>query len=67
MIDNPKQIREIVKVTGAKATHPSAELMVTDKEFMDKLDNLANEFSEYAEKEFQEEFNGTGNYDFSRG
>lgn len=67
MIDNPNQIREIVKATGAKPTHPSAELMVKDPEFMKKLDNLANEFEGYAEKEFQDEFNGTGNYEFSKG
>lgn len=67
MIDNPNQIREIVKVTGAKPTHPSAELMVKDPEFMKKLDNLASEFEGYAEKEFQDEFNGTGNYEFSKG
>lgn len=67
MVDNPNQIREIVKVTGAKPTHPSAELMVKDPEFMKKLDNLASEFEGYAEKEFQDEFNGTGNYEFSKG
>lgn len=67
MVDNPKEIREIVKVTGAKPTHPSANLMVTDKEFMDKLDKLAEDFSKPAEEEFQKEFNGTGNYEFSKG
>lgn len=67
MVDNPNQIREIVKVTGAKPTHPSAELMVKDPEFMKKLDELADEFEGYAEKEFQDEFNGTGNYEFSKG
>lgn len=67
MIDNPNQIREIVKVTGAKPTHPSADLMVKDPEFMEKLDKLAEDFGGYAEKEFQEEFDGTGNYEFSKG
>lgn len=67
MIDNPKEIREIVKVTGAKATHPSADLMVTDKEFMEKLDKLSEEFKPYAEKAYKEEFNNTGNYEMSRG
>lgn len=67
MIDNPNQIREIVKVTGAKPTHPSADLMVKDPEFMEKLDKLAEDFEGYAEKEFQEEFDGTGNYEFSKG
>lgn len=67
MIDNPKQIREIVKVTGAKATHPSAELMVTDKEFINKLDKLAKDFEPYANKAFEEEFDNTGNYKMSEG
>ncbi|GAA0070432.1 radical SAM protein [Clostridium sardiniense] len=67
MIDNPNQIREIVKVTGARPTHPSADLMVKDPEFMEKLDKLAEDFEGYAEKEFQEEFDGTGNYEFSKG
>ena len=67
MIDNPNQIREIVKVTGARPTHPSADLMVKDPEFMEKLDKLAEDFEGYAEKEFQEEFDGTGNYEFTKG
>lgn len=67
MIDNPNQIREIVKVTGARPTHPSADLMVKDPEFMEKLDKLAEDFEGYAEKEFQEEFDGTGNYEFAKG
>lgn len=67
MIDNPKEIREIVKVTKARATHPSAELMVSDKEFMEKLDKLAADFKAYADKEFEEEFNNTGNYYMSKG
>lgn len=67
MIDNPKQIRQIVKETGAYPTHSSAELMVTDKEFMNKLDKLAEEFKPYAEKEFAEKFNNTGNYNMSKG
>lgn len=67
MIDNPKQIREIVKVTGAKGTHPSANLMVNDPVFMKKLDKLSEEFEPYAEKAFKEQFNNTGNYKMSKG
>jgi MoaA/NifB/PqqE/SkfB family radical SAM enzyme len=67
MIDNPEKIREIVKETGAYATHPSAELMVTDPIFMEKLDKHAAEFKPEADKEFKEEFNDTGNYEFSKG
>ncbi|WP_454052906.1 radical SAM protein [Clostridium sp. Marseille-Q7071] len=67
MIDNPKEIREIVALTGAKPTHPSAEMMIKDSEFMSKLDKLAEEFEPYANKAFKEEFNNTGNYDMSKG
>lgn len=67
MIDNPTQIREIVKETGARATHPSADLMVTDPVFMEKLDKLAADFKPYADKAFEEEFNNTGNYEMSKG
>lgn len=67
MIDNPAQIREIVKETGAKATHPSADLMVTDPVFMEKLDKLAADFKPYADKAYEEEFNNTGNYEMSKG
>lgn len=67
MIDNPTQIREIVKETGAKATHPSANLMVTNPVFMEKLDKLAADFKPYADKAFEEEFNNTGNYEMSKG
>lgn len=67
MIDNPTQIREIVKETGARATHPSADFMVTDPVFMEKLDKLAADFKPYADKAFEEEFNNTGNYEMSKG
>ena len=67
MIDNPQHIRDIVRETGAYSTHPSAELMITNTEFMHKLDNLAAEFKPYAEQAFKEEFNNTGNYEFSKG
>lgn len=65
MVDNPKEIREIVLKTGAKATHPSADLMIHNKDFINKLDKLSTDFKEYADKEFESEFNNTGNYDFA--
>lgn len=39
MIDNLEHIRNIVRDTGAYVTHPSAELMVKDKEFMNNWIN----------------------------
>lgn len=67
MVDNPEEIRDIFDKTGAYGTHPSAELMVKDKEFMDKLDKLAEDFKPVADKAFEDDFNGTGNYKMSRG
>ena len=67
MIDNTNQIREIVKVTGAKPTHPSAEIMISSPEFMEKIDKHAAEFKPLADKAFEKEFNGTGNYEMARG
>lgn len=67
MIDNTNQIREIVKVTGAKPTHPSAEIMISSPEFMEKIDKHAAEFKPLADKAFEDEFNGTGNYEMARG
>lgn len=67
MIDNPGNIRDIVKETNAYPTHPSAELMIKDKEFMKKLDRLAEEFKPVAQKAFEEDFNNKGNYDMSKG
>lgn len=67
MVDNPNEIREIVNKTGAYPTHQSAELMVKDPEFMERLDKLAHEFKPVADKAFEEDFNNTGNYKMSRG
>lgn len=67
MIDNPQEIRNIVKETGAYATHSSAELMITDGNFMNKLDKLAEEFKPAAEQAFAEDFDNTGNYRMSKG
>lgn len=46
---------------------PSAELMIKDPIFMEKLDQLAEEFKPIADKAFEEDFNNTGNYDLSKG
>lgn len=67
MIDNPQNIRDIVKETGAYPTHPSAEMMINNKEFMDKLDKLAADFKPVADKAFKEDFDNKGNYEMSKG
>ncbi|MFA9397251.1 MAG: radical SAM protein [Clostridiaceae bacterium] len=67
MIDNPEQIREIVKETGAYGTHPKATLMTEDPEFMAALDKLAADFKPVADKAWESDFNKTGNTEMSKG
>lgn len=67
MIDNPEVVREIMNKTGARPTDKGAEMMLNDEEFKKKLDDIAEEFKPYAEKEWDEEFNSTGNYNMSKG
>jgi len=67
MIDNPQNIRDIIKENGAYPTHPSADLMVKDENFMKKLDKLAEDFKPYADKAYAEDFNNSGNYEMSKG
>lgn len=67
MIDNPEVVREIVKKTGAKPTDKGADMMIHDEDFRNRLDKLSEEFTPYAEKEWKEEFNSTGNYNMSKG
>lgn len=67
MIDNPEVIRDIVKKTGAKPTDKGADMMLHDEEFKKNLDRISKEFEPYAEKEWEDEFNSTGNYYMSKG
>ncbi|MBA5851445.1 radical SAM protein [Clostridium sp. cel8] len=67
MIDNPNEIREIAKKTGAKPTDEGAEMMLQDKKFKEELDKVSSDFKPYAEKAWKEEFNSTGNYKMSKG
>ncbi|MBP2032348.1 MoaA/NifB/PqqE/SkfB family radical SAM enzyme [Clostridium algifaecis] len=67
MIDNTKQIRDIVKKTGAKPTDEGARMMLEDPEFQKDLDNISKDFRPYAEKAWKEEFHSTGNYKMSKG
>jgi MoaA/NifB/PqqE/SkfB family radical SAM enzyme len=65
MIDNPKVIREVVAKTGAYPTHPSAEKMIKDPDFMNKLDKLSEDFKPEADKAWKEVFDEKGNYDMA--
>ena len=67
MIDNPQVVRDIMNKTGAKPTDKGAEMMLYDEDFKDTLDKLADECKPYADKEWVEEFNSTGNYSMSKG
>ena len=67
MIDNPQVVRDIMNKTGAKPTDKGAEMMLHDENFKNTLDKLADEFKPYADKEWAEEFNSTGNYSMSKG
>ncbi|CDI48319.1 radical SAM protein [Clostridium tetani] len=67
MIDNPEVVRDIMSKIGAKPTDNGAEMMLYDEEFKKTLDKLSKEFKPYAEKEWAEEFNSTGNYSMSKG
>ncbi|MBR9649424.1 radical SAM protein [Clostridium tyrobutyricum] len=67
MIDNTKQVRDIVKRTGARPTDEGARMMLEDPEFQKKLDNLSAEFRPYAEKAWKEEFGEKGNFEMSKG
>ncbi|WP_032121266.1 radical SAM protein [Clostridium amazonitimonense] len=67
MVDNTEVIREVIEKTKAYATHPGANRMINDEEFMKELDNYAKEFKPYAEKAWKDDFNCTGNYSMSKG
>lgn len=67
MVDNTNVIREVVKEVGAYPTHPGAQRMIDDPEFMEKLDKHAAEFKPYADKAWKEEFNSQGNLEMAKG
>lgn len=67
MIDNPEVVREVTKKTGAKPTDQGADMMLNDKEFQEKLQNIANDFAPVAEEAWKNDFNSTGNYKMARG
>jgi MoaA/NifB/PqqE/SkfB family radical SAM enzyme len=67
MIDNPEQMREIVEKTGARPSDKGAEMMIHDEEFKNRLDKLAEEFAPVADKAYEDDFHGQGNYKMSRG
>jgi hypothetical protein len=67
MIDNPNVIREVAEKVGAKPTDKSAYVMLKDKEFQVKLENLAKEFKPFADEAWEKDFNYKGNDGFSKG
>lgn len=67
MIDNPNVVREVVKKVGAYPTHPGAEKMVEDPQFMSELDKLAEDFAPYAAKAWKEDFDEKGNLYMAKG
>lgn len=67
MIDNPEVVREVCEKVGAKPTDIGAEIMLQDEQFKNKIDNIAKEFSPYADKAWKEVFNEKGNEAYSKG
>ena len=67
MIDNPGFIRQIVKEAGAKPDDEGADAMINDPEFKATLNQIAKEFTPYADKERKEVFHEKGNMQFSTG
>ena len=67
MIDNPNVIREIAAKVNAYTTDASANAMLNDKYFKEKLDTLASEFKPYADEAWKKDFNCKGNDEFSKG
>ncbi|MDS0526367.1 radical SAM protein [Clostridium sp. SHJSY1] len=67
MIDNPNVIREVAKKVNAHPTDKSAEAMLNNEEFQEKLNNLAEEFKPYADEAWKQDFDSKGNDEFSKG
>lgn len=67
MIDNTSVVREVVDKTGAKPTDEGARMMIEDKDFQRKLDEIAEDFKPLAEKAWKEQFDCKGNYKMSKG
>lgn len=67
MIDNTNVIREVVKKVKAYPTDKSANRMVNDKDFMEKLDKLAADFEPVANEAWGKDFGKLGNSKMSKG
>lgn len=67
MIDNPHVVRDVCEKTGAKPTDQGGEAMLHDENFKKKLEEIAEEWKPYADKEWKEVFNEKGNVKFSKG
>ncbi|MBD7910171.1 MULTISPECIES: radical SAM protein [Clostridium] len=67
MIDNPNVIREVAKKVKAHPTDKSAEAMLNDKEFQEKLNKLSDDFKTYADEAWEKDFHSKGNDEFAKG
>lgn len=67
MIDNTNVIINVCKEVGAKPDDAGAEKMLYDTEFHEKITKSSKEFAPYAEKTWQEFFNGSGNDKYAKG
>ena len=56
IIDNPWILRDVVKETGAKPTHPGADSIIKDKKIIKHLDKYSKELKRLADKEWKERF-----------
>lgn len=67
MIDNTNVIINVCEEVGAKPDDAGAEKMLHDTEFHEKITKSSKEFAPYAEKTWQEFFNGSGNDKYAKG
>lgn len=67
MIDNPNVIRDVASECHAHPTDPSADAMLHDKDFQQKLEKIAEDFGVVADKAWNEDFGCKGNDEFSKG
>lgn len=67
MIDNPHVVRDVCEKTGAKPTDEGGDAMLHDEEFKNKLEQIAEDWKPYADKQWKEVFHEKGNSSFSKG
>ncbi|GAA0180738.1 radical SAM protein [Clostridium sediminicola] len=67
MIDNPEVVRDVCSKVGAKPTDDGGQIMLHDKNFIDNIKKISEEWKPYADKEWEKVFNEKGNDKFSKG